>query len=41
MRERALLAGDIRFQFRYGFYYLYLIDPLSHVGARAAQARRA
>lgn len=25
MRMRALLAGDIRFQFKYGFYFIYLI----------------
>lgn len=32
MRERALLAGDIRFQFRYGFYYLYLIFAAMYSG---------
>ncbi len=25
MRMRALLSGDLKFQFRYGFYFLYLI----------------
>jgi fluoroquinolone transport system permease protein len=32
MRERALLIGDIRFQFRYGFYYLYLVFAILYSG---------
>ncbi len=32
MRIRALLAGDIRFQYKYGFYFLYLIFSLLYVG---------
>jgi fluoroquinolone transport system permease protein len=32
MRERALLIGDIRFQFRYGFCYLYLVFAILYSG---------
>ena len=31
MRARALLLGDIRFQFKYGFYYLYLIFTVLYI----------
>lgn len=31
MRLRALLIGDIRFQFKYGFYFLYLIFTLIYI----------
>jgi fluoroquinolone transport system permease protein len=31
MRIKALLAGDIRFQFKYGFYYLYLIFAILYI----------
>ena len=36
MRAKALLAGDIHFQFRYGFYYLYLIFTALYVTALIA-----
>ena len=32
MRKRALLFGDIRFQFKYGFYFIYLIFTLLYIG---------
>jgi fluoroquinolone transport system permease protein len=32
MRTKALLAGDIRFQFKYGFYFLYLIFTVIYIG---------
>ncbi|MDF2566924.1 MAG: hypothetical protein K0R90_380 [Oscillospiraceae bacterium] len=32
MKIKALLTGDIRFQFKYGFYFLYLIFSLLYVG---------
>jgi len=32
MRLKALLIGDIRFQFKYGFYFLYLIFTILYVG---------
>lgn len=32
MRGRSLLLGDIRFQFRYGFYFLYLVFSFLYVG---------
>lgn len=31
MRTRALLLGDIRFQFKYGFYFLYLIFTVLYI----------
>ncbi len=31
MRARALLIGDIRFQFKYGFYFTYLIFTVIYV----------
>lgn len=31
MKIRALLAGDIRFQFKYGFYLLYLLFTVIYV----------
>lgn len=31
MRTRALLIGDIRFQFKYGFYFLYLIFTVLYI----------
>lgn len=31
MRTRALLSGDIKFQFRYGFYFLYLIFIIFYI----------
>lgn len=32
MRARALIFGDIRFQFRYGFYFIYAIFTLLYIG---------
>lgn len=32
MRTLALIRGDIRFQFKYGFYLLYLLFSLLYVG---------
>jgi fluoroquinolone transport system permease protein len=32
MRTRALLSGDIRFQYKYGFYFLYLVFTLIYIG---------
>lgn len=32
MRAKALLLGDIRFQFKYGFYFLYLIFTVIYIG---------
>lgn len=31
MRAKALLIGDIRFQFKYGFYFLYLIFAILYI----------
>ncbi len=31
MRTKALLLGDIRFQFKYGFYFLYLIFTILYI----------
>lgn len=31
MRLRAMFLGDIRFQFKYGFYFLYLIFTLLYI----------
>jgi len=31
MRVKALFAGDIRFQFKYGFYFLYLIFTILYI----------
>lgn len=31
MRTKALLIGDIRFQFKYGFYFLYLVFTILYV----------
>lgn len=31
MRIKALLIGDIRFQFKYGFYFLYLIFTILYI----------
>lgn len=31
MRIKALLIGDIRFQFKYGFYFLYLILTILYI----------
>ncbi len=31
MRKRALLFGDIRFQFKYGFYFIYFILSLLYI----------
>jgi len=31
MRTKALLIGDIRFQFKYGFYFLYLIFTIFYI----------
>lgn len=31
MRTKALLIGDIRFQFKYGFYFLYLIFTILYI----------
>jgi len=32
MRLKALLRGDVRFQFKYGFYFIYLIFTVLYVG---------
>lgn len=32
MKLKSLLIGDIRFQFKYGFYFLYLLFTLFYVG---------
>ena len=32
MRMKALLSGDIRFQFKYGFYFLYLVFSILYTG---------
>lgn len=32
MRARTLVFGDIRFQFRYGFYTIYILLTLSYIG---------
>jgi fluoroquinolone transport system permease protein len=32
MKFRALLRGDVRFQFKYGFYFIYLAFTLLYVG---------
>ena len=32
MRLNKLLKGDIRFQFKYGFYFIYLIFSLMYIG---------
>ncbi len=32
MKLKTLILGDIRFQFRYGFYYLYILFTLLYVG---------
>lgn len=32
MRTTALLTGDIRFQFKYGFYFLYLVFTVLYIG---------
>ena len=32
MRLKALLLGDIRFQFKYGFYFLYIVFSLLYIG---------
>lgn len=31
MRTKALLAGDIRFQFKYGFYFIYLFFTILYI----------
>lgn len=31
MRTKALLIGDIRFQFKYGFYFLYLVFTILYI----------
>ncbi len=31
MRTTALLVGDIRFQFKYGFYFLYLVFTILYI----------
>jgi len=36
MRLWALLRGDVRFQFKYGFYFLYLVFSLIYIGLLAA-----
>lgn len=36
MRLGALFRGDVRFQFKYGFYFLYLIFLLLYLGLLAA-----
>ncbi|KUO67146.1 MAG: hypothetical protein APF84_15810 [Gracilibacter sp. BRH_c7a] len=32
MRTKALLKGDIGFQFKYGFYFLYLVFSVLYIG---------
>jgi fluoroquinolone transport system permease protein len=32
MRLKALIPGDIRFQFKYGFYFIYLLFTLLYIG---------
>ena len=32
MRVKAMFLGDVRFQFKYGFYYIYLFFP-SYISA--------
>ncbi len=32
MRIRKLLLGDIRFQFKYGFYFIYLLFSVLYIG---------
>ncbi len=32
MRIKSLILGDIRFQFRYGFYFIYAVFSLLYVG---------
>lgn len=32
MRVRALLAGDVRTQYKYGFYLLYLFLSMFYIG---------
>lgn len=32
MRSKALVLGDIRFQFKYGFYFVYLIFSVLYIG---------
>ena len=36
MKLLALLRGDVRFQFKYGFYLLYLFFALFYIGLLAA-----
>ena len=36
MRLWALLRGDVRFQFKYGFYFLYIMFSLLYIGLLAA-----
>ncbi len=31
MRTKALLIGDIRFQFKYGFYFIYLVFTIFYI----------
>lgn len=39
MRVRALLAGDVRFQFKYGIHLVYLLFTLFYVGGLSALPR--
>lgn len=32
MRLKALLRGDIRFQYKYGFYFIYLLFSVLYIG---------
>lgn len=36
MKLAALIRGDLRFQFKYGFYFLYLFFTLFYIGLLAA-----
>ncbi len=36
MRLVALLRGDVRFQFKYGFYFIYLVFSLLYIGLLSA-----
>lgn len=36
MRLKALVFGDIRFQFKYGFYFIYLVLTLLYIAALSA-----
>ena len=39
MRLKALLSGDIKFQYKYGFYFLYLLFSVLYIGLLLALPR--